>query len=561
MSIDNAGNSIIERALTEKNLSIFTDYYIRPETGGYRVFPGSIRFQQYEAYWKKIGKPRSFVASSVGLNFEVEPRVDEGTFIFFEKRGYQFLPWQREFEQSPQQQKIIIGTTGTGKTAGIGIMAMCYAAMTPNFRFLNVAPTLYQSTLMVRAIEETTNGTLFRKTFLLPGKQGFRERPYSLYRFANGSTCEFMNVENNARNVQSWSGDWINADEAGLNDQMDDGGTIALANMMIGLATRLRGVRPDGRPRLGWLTMVSMAYDNDALWSMYDIGVANPKTYYVKTVLHKDNPTLTPKDIALLKSKIPPGQEPQWLEGKRPAKKGAEFPSQIIDGLFTDEIHPAAYVEDQGPGITTYEVPPEPNHVYVIAGDPGMGDPPYRNAPNIQVWDVTDFPLSAARLAAFWWGYGNGSIMPFINKFDELRERYKVPESLRGYDSTSSQKAIAELAWSTGEAAVVPLSFDGAKKWQYINSVKILLSKGLLRAPLIAGFQEQIRNYKLPDKKLPQDIVSTLCMACHLMIPLYREAYPDEQEIDPNAPMAVSDAASMGRSYRPIAERHNGRIR
>jgi hypothetical protein len=73
--------------------------------------------------------------------------------------------------------------------------------------------------------------------------------------------------------------------------------------------------------------------------------------------------------------------------------------------------------------------------------------------------------------------------MPFINKFDEWKSAYKVPTLFCGYDSTSSQKHIAELAWQTGEAEVTPLGFDGAKKFMYLNSAKLLMSKGLLQIP------------------------------------------------------------------------------
>lgn len=541
-----ADEKILDRALETNNLSHVTDFYVRPESGGYSVFPGSVRHAQYLAYWHSIGKPAQFAASSGGIDFMVEPRYDGKELIYFEKRGFVFLPWQLEFLRATQEQRTIVGTTGTGKTAGIGMMAMVLAAITPNFRFLNVAPTVYQSELMVRAIQDQIVGTRFFSTFLKPGKMGYREKPYALYRFQNGSTCEFMNVENNARNVQSWSGDWINVDEAGLLDQTDEIGQVALGQMLIGLATRLRGTRPDGRPRMGILSLISMAYPNDEFWKQYDLGEVNPTVYYSRTVLHKDNPYLTPKDIERAKRNIPPGQERQWLLGERPSKKGAEFPARLIDELFAESAKdPNAYIEESGPGILTYEVPPDKERVYVMAGDPGMSDPPHRNSPCIMVWDVTNFPLEKARLAAFWWGFGNGSIMPFINKFDEYRERYGVIEMFRGYDSTSSQKAIAELAWATGDKMVVSLGFEGAKKWMYINAAKMLMSRGLLVSPPIYGFRKQMGDYKLPDKKLVQDIVSTFCMVCHLMIPLYREVYPDEEDPD-KKPDSIGGLAEVG---------------
>jgi hypothetical protein len=176
------------------------------------------------------------------------------------------------------------------------------------------------------------------------------------------------------------------------------------------------------------------------------------------------------------------------------------------------------------------------------------------------MWDVTTFPKEKARLVGFWWGYAGGSIMPFVSKFDEWSTTYRVAGQFKGYDSTSSQKALAELAWQTGEQPVQPLGFDGAKKWMYINSAKVLMSKGMLIAPRIQGFEKQLRNYRLPDKKLEQDIVSAFCMAAHLMIPLYREEYPDDENtVDPATVRFLAETAS--RTYRPSAGRHIGRSR
>jgi hypothetical protein len=558
--LDAKDQSIIAQTIAERNLSIFTDFYFKPERGYFSTYPGAVRHAQYLARWRELGKPRSFEATSAGITFEVTPRYDGPELVFDEHRGFLFLPWQTRFWQSEQKQKVVVGTPGTGKTLGLGLMGITAAALAPHFRFLNVAPTLYQSGLMTRSINEFLPGTRYATTFLKPGKKGYREKPYSTFFLNNNSTAEYMNVERNAKNVQSWSGDWINMDEAGLNDKTDDQGQVELGSMMIGLATRLRGQRPDGRPRLGWLTMISMAYDNDALWEIVDIALANPKTYFCPPpILFKENPYLTPAQIKFFKDNTPRGEEPQWLEGKRPAKKGAEFHPRMLESLFAAELSPEARTEEGAPGVVVYEIEPKKDHVYVMSGDPGHSDPPFRNAPVIFVWDVTNFPYQKATLACFWWGYGNGSILPFTTKFDEYMTRYQVPISLRGYDSTSSQKALAELAWQTGGETVTPLGFDGAKKWMYINAAKTLMSKDLIIAPPIAGFKTQMGNYKLPDKKLVQDIVSAFCMSCHLMIPLYRDVYPEEPE--PTAVESSDLAARLSRSYRPPIERHPGRTR
>lgn len=564
--------AVIEKAWAERNPSWFLDYYFSNTDGGFNVYPGSVRHAQYVTQWNSLGKPEHFTVITGEIPFEVfvkfgdfseyvrnTPGMHDTKVAFFEKRGIILLPWQLNFWRAPQDQKVVIGLAATGKTISIGLMAMFMCATIPGFRFLNIAPTVYQSNLMVREVRARTAGTRFEKQFLQAGRKGYRERPYAQYTFANGSIAEFMNVAKNADNIQSWRGDWLNLDEAGLLNGTDDVGGNELQSMLPGMITRLTGERPDGKPRLGWLSLISNAYDCDTLWEMYEMGLApETKQYcYSALVLHKDNPYITPKQLDAVKRLIPPGMEASWLEGKRPAKKGAEFASNLIDGMFVEEQMNAALrneaniEQNQRVGIYCYEEKPDRSRVYLMAGDPGLGEPPYRNAPCIQVWDVTKFPYERATLAAYWWGYANGSITPFLHKFSQYVSNYRVPLYYRGYDSTASQKHLAELAWQAGEEAVTPLGFDGAKKYEYLSAVKILLSKGLLQAPKgISGLERQLRDYRLPDKKLAQDTVSTLCMAAYLMFPLYREAYPDEEETDKTKTEDIIIAAAYSRDHR-----------
>jgi hypothetical protein len=108
--------------------------------------------------------------------------------------------------------------------------------------------------------------------------------------------------------------------------------------------------------------------------------------------------------------------------------------------------------------------------------------------------------------------------------------KYRVDENFRGYDSTASQKAIAELSFEAGGLPVLPLGFDGTKKWQYLNAMKILMGRELLEAPEIDGLRKQLSRYKIPDTKIAQDLVSAMAMCCFLMYPLYRSAYPEMDE-------------------------------
>lgn len=578
--------AIIDSAQEERNPGIFLNYYVRPRSGGYLVYPDSVRHEAYLQRWNEAGRPDTFYAVSSGVRFPIHPVTKDGKPIpagisdyklvrdmgngygkvnivhFKEERGFIPLPWITEMHRSPQEEKVVIGVPGTGKTMGVAGEAMYLCATIPNFRFLNVAPVLYQANLMLRTLDEYFADTLFRERFLMPGKSGWVTKPYTLLRFKNGSTFECLNVANNATNIQSWSGDAINGDEFGLLNDLDEDGTEKAANILIGLATRLRGIRPDGHPRMGRLSIISMAYDCDTLWDRYELGLTEEgrKRIWSRLVLHDENPYLSKKDVERMRRNVPPGGEAQWIKGERPQKKGAEFPYALIKPMLSVSQRGYAdmHIVQGTPGWISepfrYEEPPIEGHTYCMAGDPGMGDPPDRNAPVILVFDVTEFPHGKARLAAFWWGYGSGSYTPFINQFKTYANSYHVDMNFRGYDSTSSQKALAELAFASGDDAVIPLGFEGNNKWMYLNALKLLMSKQRIQVPAgLDGLERQLKRYTLPDKKIPQDIVSALAMVAHLIYPLYRAEYPEFDSEDEDTRPFSGAFTSVGRANRATA--------
>lgn len=531
-----AEQKIVEASKAANNPGIFLNHFIRNEAGGQLVYPGAKRHAQYQKYWEDTGKPARFAAETAEIPFWVQRKEVDGRVLFFEERGYVPLPWQLDLWRKTQKQLTVIGLAGTGKSLGIGMLAMARCAFYPGFRFLNLAPTQYQSGLMEREINQRIEGTEFRDKFLRKGKAGIRYKPYVQYTFANGSTAEFMNVADNAKNVQSWSGDWINLDEAGLIDSTDEDGNTQLALIMIGLATRMRGERPDGTPRMGLLSMISMAYSNDTLWQYYDQG-QDPEfkdRAWSRKVFHIENPYLTPEYIQKIRDNVPPGLEGMWLKGERPPRVGREFSDQILGACWDmgqisemrKDVNRGEVVDGRS-GVVYFSEPRKQGGAYILVGDPGVSAPPARNAPVIMLFDVTDFPRHPARIAAFWWGDGRGKYEPFLQQFDDLCTKYAVPPDYRGYDSTGTQKAIAELAFAQGESAVIPMDFSGSKKQMYLSALKLIMGKGKLKIPYeVWGIRDQLQKYQLPDSKMPQDIVSCLAMGAFLMFPLYLSEYP-----------------------------------
>ena len=75
----------------------------------------------------------------------------------------------------------------------------------------------------------------------------------------------------------------------------------------------------------------------------------------------------------------------------------------------------------------------------------------------------------------------------------------------------------------------------------------------------LKGLEKQLRDYRLPDKKLAQDLVSTLCMASYLMFPLYKDSYPSDQDEDKIKETARQLVEILDRNFRPWDDRSAAR--
>ena len=553
--------AIIQEAIDLKNPGIFTNYYLK-KPNGFKVYPGTPRHERFLAWMKenraKVGD--KFIAKLCDVPYEVTIKQEGNSIFFHEDRGYIPLPWHVEFYRVPQKERYVIGLAGSGKTMGIGVLALFMCATIPDFKFMNVAPSKYQSSQMINSIVDIAKDTPFLKKFLkFHGPKWYVSKPAYKIEFLNGSTAEFMNVDDNADNIQSSYGDWYNLDEAGLLDQIDENGVEALANVALGIISRMRATAPDGRPRLGWMSWISNAYDCDTLWDNYEAALIPNDFSWGRLVRHTDNPYLTAEQMDAIRRKAAiAGKEAACMEGERPQAAGSEISAKIVDPMFDDSLNEIAMAKasegedgwryEQGHRGIIYETPARKDRIYMIAGDPGTGQAPDRNAPTIIVWDVTDFPMQPAVISAVWWSSGGGSYLPFITKFEELIVKYKIPEGFRGYDSTGTQKAMAELSWESRGISVVPMGFDGAKKWMYLNALRLILSKGLMKSPRFNGIRQQLVRYRVPDKKIAQDIVATICMGSFMLYPLYRAEYP---EYDEDGPDRNSEGfARYGRDHR-----------
>lgn len=439
--------------------------------------------------------------------------------------------WQLPAHHASQSTIVIIGGKGSGKTGGVGASGTVWASTTPNFKFLCVAPSSNQSYQMFSWIRDTTRGTLWAERFLDPNRD-MVEKPYPkihiAYKLPNGkivrSIMEFMSAADDAERILNYEGDMVVIDQA---ESMDD-----LEESLGSLGTRTRG-KIKGRSRLGRVVLLANSDDNVDLWGQYDMADEYPDQYLAILVSTYSNRNLTPKQIADMELRLGNDKDKidLHLRATRPLGQGFEFKKELLELAVEpalDQVMAIAREADDDQyewarvrkaDVVLWKRPPElaagDEHDYVVIGDPGTGRAPARNAPVVMVLDMTLYPDTPARLAAFWWGTGKGNFDPFLSRFQSWISEYHA--HLAAYDSTGGQKVMSESAFKH-LPQVLGIDLSGVKKKMHMTTLKLLIGKHRLGLPReIKGIYSQFLKYKLPDDKLAQDIVSAFFVWAGLM--------------------------------------------
>jgi len=497
--------------------------------------------------------------------------------------------WQEKVHKSAQSDITVIGGFGTGKTTGIAMSACVWACLTTDFKFLNAAPKAWQAKLMYNFILESARNTRFEDLIINAPKGPYPkiEISFQIDQVVYYSTLEFMSVDKNAEGILSWEGDWINIDEAGQLDNLEE--------IIRNVGSRLRGsVR--GRERLGRFSMMSNSWDNYYLWYYFDLAQGDPENFLSLVVSSRHNKNITKSQLERMLIRIPKDERSRFIDGTRPEGRGQFFDKQSIyacendDHLFTREMAEMekknyGYYTLHGAGPIFYQEPPSAGSITVFLGDPGVGSAPQRNAPVWMGYEVSLFPKKPARLLYFWWGNGSGRITPFVEKLIDIWEVYNP--IFMGIDSTGTQKNMAVLINEYVmnrkkidendifihnemlDESLVPivhgLDFSGTKKISYLHACRLFIEGRLFSWPKgIVGIRSQLSNYD-PEKdgktaNLPQDIVATMAMAAHSIRGLYNVDPQDYiQNIIPVEEMedyrAASRKSSAERSKRSLTAR------
>lgn len=432
--------------------------------------------------------------------------------------GWQFIPWQLRIHHGPEPEQCIIGGFGSGKTAGIAMSAFTYCAMVPHFMFLEAAPVAWQSKQMYDYIVKRLPGSRAERFV-----EKYIERPYPKVLFRNGSSMEFMSADEQAAKILTWEGDWICLDQAENVDNLDQ--------TCLNLATRLRGGRPDGSPRLGRLTLLANAGDSPELWDFYDQHETFPADYLSMQISYEDNIFLSERDIKnLFRRAFKAGGSravEQWLKANRPEGGGEHFPMSLIEPSFSPALQDImnqalaegreGFVQQDAPkcGVVWWEMPADEGREYLVVGDIGQNNPPHRGSPVIFVWDITNFPERPAVMRCFRWIFGNGSFQPFWVEYKRLVDQYHA-HGQNAFDSTGAQKGMDELAYTTEELVAEGMNMAG-QKFLHLNSAKQFFTKILWMMPYLKGLSHQLTHYRIPDTRIRQDLVMVLAMSAGWM--------------------------------------------
>jgi len=469
-------------------------------------------------------------------------------------------PWQLAAHMAAQTTLVIIGGKGSAKTSGVGASGLVWSTTVPNFKFLCVAPSSNQSYQMFSWIKDNVAGTLWEERFLDPNRL-MVEKPYPkihiAYKLPNGkivrSIMEFMSAADDAKRILNYEGDLVVLDQAESVDNLEE--TLG------SIGNRTRG-KIKGRHRLGRVVMLANSDESLELWNQFDMAEEHPDRYLSILVSTYSNHNLTNDQIRDFELRL--GDDPEQialhLRAERPMGAGYEFKKELLEHCIEPALDDAMAVAREASNpqyewartrksdVILWKMPFFADHDYVVIGDPGTGGPPGRNAPVVMALDMTDYPNTPARLAAFWWGNGGGSFDPFLQTFTGYIDEYHA--HLAGYDSTGGQKVMSEAAFLKYDQ-VLPIDLSGIKKKMHRTTLKLLMFKNRLGLPRdIKGIYSQFLKYKLPDEKLPQDIVSCFFVWAGLMwaagldeeiVGPSEEQAAEEQYVDRYARSEVSD--------------------
>lgn len=554
--------AIFERAIEDNNPNLFTNYYLAsPETGTrFNFVPDeklalltipefkekAQRWQEnyltlYDV-WKQLGKPKYFVQGDEGWigvgQKEFDAMIDLRRFkvvrnprdkthpTFHNLHGFLFLPWQQELFQASQFVRVVVGGYGSGKTLAVVAMMLYYAATLRGFRAFALAPNSNQVMEVYKLAMNLMAGTRYEERFLI--KSPTRPVPRIIIQNSRNGDVESeimcIPVGDDPGKILTLTGDMALVDQA---EQ------LPVKQILRNVGSRFRG-QLHGREMLGLINFIANSGDNPELWDLYDEGQDNPREVYSLSPGTHLNDYLTIDDMIRFQRVVgtSEAEHRMYLMGERPIGDGEYFNAESINlcrdpDLLTEakngtEAQEPGYVYEEAArvGVYRYELPYDPDSVYIVVADPGWANPPNRNSAAIGVFkigsalggEVASFPHIPASLVAFHWVFGNNSPNPWLAAYDYLVKKYHAIGH-NGFDSTGIQSGYERLPTGLSDLMPTPIPLNGSKKYAYLTITRKMVADGKFRLPELVYLMHQMSHYKLPDDKIPQDLVMMLLCA------------------------------------------------
>ncbi|MEM4204141.1 MAG: terminase family protein [Candidatus Methanomethylicaceae archaeon] len=429
--------------------------------------------------------------------------------------GFKPLPYQYLFHHVKQKNVVFLAGIGAGKTLSATASILMDCLTIPHFKALTTSISAKQAEIMFDKFMEFYENNDRLKHLIADVKL----RPYPTIIFQNYSTWEFRTSGTTGQYIRGFEYDRICYDEAGL----DFVGEVPKV-----LRGRLRGKRPDGTARMARLDFISSPTSSPWFIETFNKGWRDHERcdlsqYYSFRITTYQNPHITPEQLKLMESGYTEEEIEVEMMANFPDYSGSMFPRSHIVACTNyslyDELYEgvsnskSGYVLEEHPrhGIVRLEFPYNSSHVYVMAGDPGLGEVPKRNAACVIVADISVKPN---RVVYFDWISGNGSYMPFLNSCKYAIEKYNPIRRI--IDVSSTQKAIQELGFAEAGIETDGISFTSNKD-AMLNSLSIMITNHEITFPYIKGMDKQLSSYsrEKEDKKMPNDIVMTMAMLAY----------------------------------------------
>lgn len=469
--------------------------------------------------------------------------------------GWKPLPYQYKWHQVDRKNATWIGGVATSKTSTSAASYLMDCLAYPYYKALNTSVTAKQAELPFFMIQGWMDGNKKLEHLV----QDVKLRPWPIIYFKNGSSYEFRTSGLDARFIRGTEYDRINYDECALDPV---GRTVEI------LRTRLRGVRSPlmDTPRFCRLDTVSSPLAIVWLKERFEKGFRpdQRRLYFSMKTTTWDNTHLTKDQTDAMAAELAPEQIAVEMGADWPEYGGAYFPERYIDQAVDQDLYDDAYIalnpeepaakakpgyrldEDPRIGITHFELPEQPGNRYILAGDPGRGNPPHRNSGVVLVAEVTRYPY---RLIYLDWVFGNGSIRPFLQSYRYAVDKY-IPE-LKGLDVTGTQAMLDEVAFKEQGIATDGINYSG-DKYGMLNLLLNDLTSGRWRIPPVQALVRQSKTYSFEadkeDSGFPQDLVTTWAQISFLARGMQR----DTTEVNSERP-----ALDNARAMRPLTRAGN----